>query len=105
MLTWEVEGDSGQPELVEAAQIQHRAVVLLLGRPHGVGRRARRGRRRGRGGRGRLGGRTSREAAREAALGSGTARRRRGERRGGRRTRGAAGEIDEAGERLERLGI
>ena len=35
---------------------------------------------------------------------SGTTKEARG-RRGGRRTRGAAGEIDEAGERLERLGI
>ena len=40
MLTWEVEGDSGQPELVEAARIRRRAVALLLGRPHGRGRRA-----------------------------------------------------------------
>ena len=51
-----------------------------------------------------LGSGTVREAAREAALGSGMVKEARG-RRGGRRTRGAAGEIDEAWERLERLGI
>ena len=40
MLTWEVEGDSGQPELVEAARIRRRAVAVLLGKPRGRGRRA-----------------------------------------------------------------
>ena len=59
-----------------------------------------------RGGRGEVAGEERRRWAGAQLRGSARGRRRRrGGRRGGRRTRGVAGEIDEAGERLERLGI
>ena len=55
-----------------------------------------------RGGRGEVAGEERRRRAGAQLRGSARGRRRR---QGGRRTRGAAGEIDEARERLERLGI